>query len=109
MWFFFIIEAEYAFARDKMVIPVLLQNRYRPDGWLGILIGSKKFYDFSGKTHLNRTQWLVPRRFSLDRFQYNIFMFLETLLLSNWLVVNLNPNMRNFRIRVPYKLFFFYK
>ena len=49
MWFFFIIEAEYAFARDKMVIPVLLQNRYRPDGWLGILIGSKKFYDFSGK------------------------------------------------------------
>jgi hypothetical protein len=47
--FFFIIEAEYAFARDKMVIPVLLQNRYRPDGWLGILIGSKKFYDFSGK------------------------------------------------------------
>lgn len=42
-------EAEYAFARDKMVIPVLLENRYRPDGWLGILIGSKKFYDFSGK------------------------------------------------------------
>ncbi|VDI62430.1 Hypothetical predicted protein [Mytilus galloprovincialis] len=42
-------EAEYAFARDKMIIPVLLQNRYRPDGWLGILIGSKKFYDFSGK------------------------------------------------------------
>ena len=32
-----------------MVVPVLLQNGYRPDGWLGILIGSKKFYDFSGK------------------------------------------------------------
>lgn len=42
-------EAEYAFTRDKMVVPVLLQNGYRPDGWLGILIGSKKFYDFSGK------------------------------------------------------------
>jgi len=34
-------------------------------------------------------------------------MFLETLLLSNWLVVNLNPNMRNFGIRVPYKKIFF--
>lgn len=44
-------EAEYAYQKDKHVIPILLQYGYRPDGWLGILIGTKKFYDFSMYKH----------------------------------------------------------
>ena len=26
-----------------------MQNEYQPDGWLGLILGSKLYYDFSGK------------------------------------------------------------
>ncbi|XP_064597655.1 uncharacterized protein LOC135464094 [Liolophura sinensis] len=42
-------EAEYAFQRRVPIIPLLMEDSYRPDGWLGILLGSKLFFDFSGK------------------------------------------------------------
>ena len=42
-------EAEYAFALQKPIIPLLMERHYKPDGWLGILRGSKLFFDFSGK------------------------------------------------------------
>ncbi|XP_059157845.1 uncharacterized protein LOC131942130 [Physella acuta] len=42
-------EAEYAFSLHKDIIPLMMQLQYTPDGWLGILRGSKIFYDFSGK------------------------------------------------------------
>lgn len=42
-------EAEYAFKSKKKVVPLLMQSGYNPDGWLGIIVGAKTFYDFSGK------------------------------------------------------------
>lgn len=31
------------------MVPVLTQRGYHPDGWLGALVGSKLFYEFSDK------------------------------------------------------------
>ena len=31
------------------MIPLRMEHDYKPDGWLGILVGTKLFYDFSGK------------------------------------------------------------
>ncbi|XP_069137832.1 uncharacterized protein [Argopecten irradians] len=42
-------EAQYAYQVNKEIIPILMQNRYKPDGWLGILVGSKLFYEFTHK------------------------------------------------------------
>ncbi|GFR63320.1 hypothetical protein ElyMa_000153500 [Elysia marginata] len=42
-------EAEYTFQQRKPIIPLIMQNGYRPDGWLGLILGSKLYYDFSGK------------------------------------------------------------
>ncbi|KAL8606719.1 hypothetical protein ACOMHN_018753 [Nucella lapillus] len=42
-------EAEYAFQLMRPIIPLLMERSYQPDGWLGILKGSKLFFDFSGK------------------------------------------------------------
>ncbi|XP_035824677.1 uncharacterized protein LOC101851026 isoform X2 [Aplysia californica] len=42
-------EAEYAFSLQKPIIPLLMQLEYKPDGWLGILLGTKLFFNFSGK------------------------------------------------------------
>ena len=45
-------EAEYAFIRNKYIIPLKLQKGYTPDGWLGIIQGSKYFYDFTREDRL---------------------------------------------------------
>jgi hypothetical protein len=40
-------EAEYTFRLHKSIIPLRLENRYYPDGWLGALCGNNLIYDFS--------------------------------------------------------------
>lgn len=46
---FFLAEAEYTFQLKKDYIPLMMQKKYRPDGWLGIILGAKLYFDFSGK------------------------------------------------------------
>jgi hypothetical protein len=40
-------EAEYAFSLKKPIIPLIMQSGYKPTGWLGIILGSKIFVDFT--------------------------------------------------------------
>ena len=40
-------EAEYAFEKQRHIIPLKLQTGYKPDGWLGFIWTGKYFYDFS--------------------------------------------------------------
>jgi hypothetical protein len=40
-------EAHYAFQRQRKIVPVLLQKRYKPDGWLLFLIGQLLHVDFN--------------------------------------------------------------
>ncbi|XP_052271259.1 uncharacterized protein LOC127871976 isoform X2 [Dreissena polymorpha] len=42
-------EAEYAFKKNKEILPLKMERGYDPDGWLGIICGTKMFYEFSGK------------------------------------------------------------
>jgi hypothetical protein len=41
------LEAEYAHLKQVQLIPVLIEPGYRPDGWLGMLLGSKLYFDFT--------------------------------------------------------------
>jgi phosphopantothenate-cysteine ligase len=38
-------EAEYAYTKKKHMIPVMLEKNYTADGWLGIIMGSKLYYN----------------------------------------------------------------
>ena len=40
-------EAEYMYRLRKDIIPLVLEPGYVPDGWLGMLIGTKLFFDLS--------------------------------------------------------------
>ncbi|CAF2694064.1 unnamed protein product [Rotaria sp. Silwood2] len=40
-------EADYAFQRRLKIVPILLQNHYKPDGWLLFLIGQLYYVDFT--------------------------------------------------------------
>ena len=44
---FIITEAEYAYRLRKDIIPLLGQDGYVPDGWLGAFVGSRLHFDFS--------------------------------------------------------------
>ncbi|ELT88039.1 hypothetical protein CAPTEDRAFT_72731, partial [Capitella teleta] len=44
-------EAEYTFKLGKAIVPLRMQKRYSPDGWLGALLGNRLFFDFSVDDH----------------------------------------------------------
>ena len=39
-------EAEYAFSRKRRLVPLIMKQGYKPDGWLGFMIGSRIYVDF---------------------------------------------------------------
>jgi hypothetical protein len=43
------LEAEYALYSRKAIIPLMMQSNYQPNGWLGMLLGAKVWYDFSSE------------------------------------------------------------
>lgn len=43
------VEAEYAFQKNKKIIPLKMERGYNPDGWLGFICGAKLYYEFSHK------------------------------------------------------------
>ncbi|XP_077984869.1 uncharacterized protein LOC144439456 [Glandiceps talaboti] len=45
-------EAEYTYKLHKDYIPIKVQPKYSPDGWLGILVGTKLYFDFSSEENL---------------------------------------------------------
>ena len=42
-------EAEYTYKLGKDIIPLMMQRNYEPDGWLGMLLGTKFWIDFHSK------------------------------------------------------------
>ena len=42
-------EAEYAYQLRKDIIPLMMQPKYRGDGWLGMLVGTKLWFDFNSQ------------------------------------------------------------
>ena len=49
----FNLEAEYTYQLHKDIIPLMMDYRYKPDGWLGIIVGSKFWIDFSERHKLD--------------------------------------------------------
>ena len=42
------LEAQYAYQRQKEMVPLLVEEGYRADGWLGMFIGTRLYYAFCG-------------------------------------------------------------
>ena len=42
------MEAQYAFQQQKDMIPLMLEEGYRANGWLGMLLGVRMWYAFCG-------------------------------------------------------------
>ena len=51
-------EAEYAFVRQKIMIPLLLQSKYKPTGWLGLILGADFYIDFTKNDFIQNYQKL---------------------------------------------------
>ena len=46
-------EAEYAYQLRKDIIPLMMQRDYKPDGWLGMILGTKLWIDFRNSYSFN--------------------------------------------------------
>ena len=58
------LEAEYLVQQKKPYVPLLMQKGYKPDGWLGIILGSRIFIDFT-KLEFNKAMIDLKRNLSL--------------------------------------------
>jgi hypothetical protein len=54
-------EAEYAYTRQRHVIPIVMEKKYRPDGWLGFICASKLHVDFTKTDFDNALQKLISQ------------------------------------------------
>jgi hypothetical protein len=52
-------EAEYARRLGKPFIPILLQSKYKPDGWLGLILGARLYIDFTKNDYHSNFRKLV--------------------------------------------------
>jgi len=46
------IEGEYSYTLKKPIIPLMMEDNYKPTGWLGALLGSKLWFKFANETDL---------------------------------------------------------
>jgi hypothetical protein len=46
-------EAEYVYRLRKDFVPLRLQREYIPDGWLGILVGTRLYFDIYSEDQLD--------------------------------------------------------
>lgn len=60
------LEAEYAQSQKKVMVPINMDPRYRCTGWLGMIVGSKLWYDFSGEPDTAIKRSLKPLLKELD-------------------------------------------
>ena len=60
-------EAEYTYKLRKTFIPLRLEYKYNADGWLGIMIGTKLWFDFSVETKFEASlQGLIKEIHSME-------------------------------------------
>ena len=51
------LEAQYAYQRQKEMVPLLVEEGYRADGWLGMLLGTRVWYSFCGTVLLGEASF----------------------------------------------------
>ena len=52
-------EAQYAYRKNKAILPLVLQPKYKPNGWLGMIVGTKFYIDFTKNQFEGNMQRLV--------------------------------------------------
>ena len=55
-------EADYAFRLCKPMIPIILERNYKPDGWLGMLVGSKVWLDMTQESKFEGHMQILIRQ-----------------------------------------------
>jgi hypothetical protein len=64
-------EAHYAFQRQLKIVPVLLQQHYKPDGWLLFLIGQLLYVDFTKYEFVRAMEMLMQELKANDIIEPN--------------------------------------
>jgi hypothetical protein len=65
-------EAEYAFQCKRRLIPLIVRQEYRPDGWLGLLLASRIYVDFGRFDFKTGCEFLLNEIILQRKSQLNI-------------------------------------
>ncbi|CAF2728164.1 unnamed protein product [Rotaria sp. Silwood2] len=68
-------EAHYAYERQCHLIPIVMKQNYRPDGWLGIMVSGKIYVDFP---KLGFDQAYLKLKNEIDRHRMNLNLSIRT-------------------------------
>eukprot|EP00794_Sanderia_malayensis_P019285 gene19285-21211_t len=55
-------EAQYSHKLEKKMIPLMMENNYKPDGWLGLLLGCELYTDFTTLEKFTENMELLCRQ-----------------------------------------------
>src|SRR5205085_7334604 len=81
-------EAHYAFQRQRKIVPAILQQHYKPDGWLLFLIGQLFYVDFN-KHEFNRAMKMLFKELKAEVFAKTYASLIRTKQKTN--VSNIRP------------------
>lgn len=59
-------EAEYAFQRKKRIIPIMMEQGYKPTGWLGALLGTRLYINLYDPRSISAKLPLLIRELGND-------------------------------------------
>ena len=95
-------EAEYAFQLNKPVIPLIMQQNYKPDGWLGLILGSKIYVDFNKYSYdecLKRVKHELKNIFEISELSLpNKHGLSEDKSIENWTEIQVSEWFKNKKI-----------
>ncbi|CAF4998765.1 unnamed protein product, partial [Rotaria sp. Silwood1] len=69
-------EAEYARKRKRSIIPLMMREKYDPDGWLGFICGQKLYIDFTQyefETAMNKLTAEIEKNRQNNQQQQQLF------------------------------------
>jgi len=71
------LEGEYCSTLRKPFIPLILEKGYKPNGWLGILLGSKMYYSFADESGWDSNFTNLNRAITTIKEQHEPHMHIE--------------------------------
>jgi TPR repeat protein len=61
-------ELSYAISSKKPIIPVIVQEGYRPKGWVGVAVSDVKYYKITNETELKEVFPAILERIDIEKF-----------------------------------------
>jgi hypothetical protein len=75
-------ECEYAFSRQHRVVFLKMEPKYKPNGWLGIFLGSRHYVDITKESFMTKFKEIV-KQISIHRDEIPDYDLIDTIITTD--------------------------